>query len=335
MCKEIYSEDAVNCKYFRAYAHAQQLTRILVDDFPRGYPLQAAFQSEDSFSIYRSFNYLHARVILQLQDELRALEDDLQILDAEDDNETGKRVLMSRVADQRRAKRNGKLVSDRVVLLGKIHDKLVKYDKLLIKAREVKDFSRPTTRDYDTLRKWVWNVKPLSYEREEEYIRRRTDLITLRPGAEWGIFDGWIEYCIQKKTDLHKKFKVSQNTHVASVSPIHRGLFIRPVSSQIYGKFMYKYFPVKIERATNSVIWLVLFGLFALPVFVLWILLRSGNSGGLVPAIYVIGIFVFFFSIAMKSLTRAKRHELFTATAAYAAVLVVTAGSFIRAYIEN
>jgi hypothetical protein len=55
-----------------------------VQEYPKGYPLQAAFQSsESSWSIYRAFNYLHARVILDLQDELRCLEEDLEEVDLE------------------------------------------------------------------------------------------------------------------------------------------------------------------------------------------------------------------------------------------------------------
>jgi hypothetical protein len=210
----VYSTTKVRCEYCRVATHYCWLTRFTVKEFPRGYPSQAAFQSEDSYSIYRSFSYLHSRVILQLQDELRALEDNLQDLDAEDDeNDTGKRVLMSRVADQRRAKRDGKQVSDRTVLLGQIHDKLVKYDELLIKTRELKDFQKPPLIDYLSLRRWFYNEKPLSYEREEQFVRRKNDLVTLRPGPEWGTFHGWIEGHIYFKPQL-RKVKASRYTRV-------------------------------------------------------------------------------------------------------------------------
>ena len=39
-----------------------------VEDHPEGYPMLAAFQSNDpAFSIYRNFEYLHSRVLLDLQ----------------------------------------------------------------------------------------------------------------------------------------------------------------------------------------------------------------------------------------------------------------------------
>src|SRR3984885_8934419 len=54
----------------------------LVQDCPKGYPLLAAFlDSDDNFMIYRRFGYLQARLLLEKQEELRRLEEDLDILD--------------------------------------------------------------------------------------------------------------------------------------------------------------------------------------------------------------------------------------------------------------
>ena len=98
-----------------------------MEDYQNGYPRQAAFQSsEPSFSIYRAFNYLHSRVILELQDELRCLEDNLSDLDKIDfDNGDGRR-LKSRACDIRQAKRE-KTNSKRAQLIAAIRDKLVSY----------------------------------------------------------------------------------------------------------------------------------------------------------------------------------------------------------------
>jgi len=193
-----------------------------VEDFPLGYPRQAAFQvSKPSFSIYRSFNYLHARVLLELQDELRCLEEELADLDEEylySDDPRQKLRLMSRDQDMVEARiefeeaakklenrhdgtlpnihERGRLIdppSRHAEKLAKIRMKLLEYDEMLVKARELAEFQKPSNRDYLTFRTWFWNKKPLSYEREGEYMRRRGDLITLRPRAEWGKFDGWIE----------------------------------------------------------------------------------------------------------------------------------------------
>lgn len=104
-----------------------------MQDYPIGYPRQAAFQSsESSWSIYRGFSYLHSRVILELQDELRCLEKQLTEMDEMDlENGEGKR-LQSRDHDLLHAARE-KTVSLRAKLIGSIRDKLVSYGKYILR----------------------------------------------------------------------------------------------------------------------------------------------------------------------------------------------------------
>lgn len=172
---------------------------ITVEQFPVGYPLQAAFQSsEPSFSIYRSFGYLHSRVILEVQDELRVLEDKLVILDERDShNEDREDCVTSRLSDLEQARLDG-VSSERASLLDKIYNKLMQYDEILLKAREMNGFQRPSNRDYKSLRNWCNIERPLSSEAEREFVRRKEDLITLRQGREWAGFDGWMETAIMK-----------------------------------------------------------------------------------------------------------------------------------------
>jgi hypothetical protein len=236
-----------------------------VEDFPLGYPRQAAFvSSKPTLSIYRAFNYLHARVILELQDELRCLEQDLADLDAEyfysSDPRQNARVT-SRDADMLEARReskkaenqgNGALpgalnyeqssvpLTKRAALLVAIRLKLVEYDEMLVKVRELSEFKRPSRRDYLTFRTWFWNIKPLSYEAEEEYIRKEGDLITtLSPRAEWGSLDGWIEELIPKLPHLARRVRIF---------PI--ALFICSLLS-LFTRFFATPIPVE-PRATHS-----------------------------------------------------------------------------------
>lgn len=166
-----------------------------MEEYPEGYPRLAAFQSsQPSFSIYRSFDYLHSRVILNLQAELRNLEQELEILDDEDSTAED-------LQQQTRLKSRGidllQANSERETLLSKISDKLLRYDEILVKAREMNGFQRPSNRDYRSLRRWFWRKSPL-VEAEGEFVKRREDLITLRQGREWAGFDGWIESSIKR-----------------------------------------------------------------------------------------------------------------------------------------
>jgi hypothetical protein len=70
-------------------------------------------------------------------------------------------------------------------------------DELLVKAREMVSFQRPSNRDYQSVRNWFHNVKPLIGE-EDDYILWKEDIVTLRHGREWAGFDGWVEHMLHK-----------------------------------------------------------------------------------------------------------------------------------------
>ena len=73
----------------------------LVEKCPEGYPRLAAFlSSEHNFSIYRGFTYLHSRVLLGLQDQLVALERELDMKDRLDKSNNLTDRLRSRARDE-------------------------------------------------------------------------------------------------------------------------------------------------------------------------------------------------------------------------------------------
>ncbi len=47
------------------------------------------------------------------------------------------------------------------------------------------------------MRTWFHNVKPV-VEDEENYIKIREDIVSLRHGREWAGFDGFVEYMLHK-----------------------------------------------------------------------------------------------------------------------------------------
>jgi hypothetical protein len=100
-----------------------------VDETPNGFPRLAAFQSsEANFALYRSFSYLHSRVLLDLQDEITTLERELDDIDLDDADEHPDR-LRSRELDVDRAANEG-ASRNRRVILREIKDKLMEYGKL-------------------------------------------------------------------------------------------------------------------------------------------------------------------------------------------------------------
>ncbi|ORY09511.1 hypothetical protein BCR34DRAFT_589249 [Clohesyomyces aquaticus] len=285
---------------------------VPLQDFPRGYPLLAAFQSsEPSFSIYRCFNYLHSRVILELQDELRVLEKDLTKLDKIDSNNGNEKRLGSRANDLKQAQAE-KTESKRAKLIASIRDKLVNYDEILVKARELNAFQRPSNRDYRSFRTWFWNEKPIGYELEEQFIKRKEDLVTLRCGREWGGFDGLIEELVRK---LH--------------CPLMQKIFTTPeLRKKTNNKYLYYYSSSRIEKLVGIIITFIIFILLVLPVVAMYKLTSIGDRNSIFDAIGILVVFTLLFSAAMSLLTKAARHELFAASAAYCAVLVVFISNF-------
>lgn len=77
----------------------------------------------------------------------------------------------------------------------------------------------------------------------------------------------------------------------------------------------------------NLVITSVIFVLLAAPVLVMYKLSCLKTTEAVFAAIGVLMVFALLFAAALSMLTKARRHELFAASAAYCAVLVVFIGS--------
>lgn len=100
-----------------------------MEDTPNGYPRLAAFQSsEANFGLYRSFSYLHSRILLDLQDEITTLERELDELDEDDECDAPER-LKSREIDEERTANDGSNRTRRVILR-EIRQRLMEYGKV-------------------------------------------------------------------------------------------------------------------------------------------------------------------------------------------------------------
>lgn len=88
------------------------------------------------------------------------------------------------------------------------------------------------------------------------------------------------------------------------------------------------YHPRRVEGLVAIVITAIIFVLLVIPVVLMYNLTSLGNRNSTLDAIGVMVVFTLLFSAAMSLLTKAKRHELFGASAAYCAVLVVFITNF-------
>lgn len=81
--------------------------------------------------------------------------------------------------------------------------------------------------------------------------------------------------------------------------------------------------PSRIEKFVGLIITAIVFVLLVLPVIGMYRLASFGDTKDIFAAIGVMIVFTLLFAAAMSLLTKARRHELFAASAAYCAILVV------------
>jgi len=301
--RKLLAEKEISCTQTRA-----------LEDCPKGYPRLASFlSSEANFSLYRGFGYLHSRVLLELQAEITALEQELDTLDdIDNDPEVGQpKRLKSRRFDLYRPRPNNDYRS-RQEIFAELRKKLVEYDELLIKARDLQAFQKPSQRDYKSVRTWFWNLKPL-VEGDAEFIRKKEDIVTLKTGREWSGFDGFVESTLRR----------------VDCKLVQRLFCTQELRDKTNDKNMYYYSASRVEAFVGLIITSIIFVLLVLPVVAMYKLTNLGTGQtGTFDAIGVLVVFTLLFSAAMSMLTKARRHELFAASAAYCAVLVVFISNF-------
>jgi hypothetical protein len=99
-----------------------------VEECPKGYPRLAAFlDSDENFMLYRRFGFLQSRILLHLQDELRELEDDLDLMDKRDQKRRPE-MLKSRQDDDQDSHRRKEKISE-------IAKKFNEYGKIISVSR--------------------------------------------------------------------------------------------------------------------------------------------------------------------------------------------------------
>ncbi|KAM0123629.1 hypothetical protein ACHAP3_010982 [Botrytis cinerea] len=163
--------------------------------------LSIFLDSDENFKIYRRFGYLHSRLLLRKQDEIRRLEMELDELDDLDeaDDAPDRRRARSRNADMAAEKKE--LAEDpnlrtRTVVLNEIEEKLAAYDELLLRSQHVNAMNRPADSDYKSVERYIFDKKPLVDE-EQGFIYEKNDLITLREGREGAYLDTMTERFLQ------------------------------------------------------------------------------------------------------------------------------------------
>ncbi|KAL2040171.1 hypothetical protein N7G274_007074 [Stereocaulon virgatum] len=264
-----------------------------VQHYPPGLPSLAAYLNGDKDRlIARKFGYLHARVLLDLERDLETLEANLRKFD-QADSETNPAALQSRDTDEERLE--GK---SRGNLLQEVNRKLVDYHNVVVRIKAFQSMSIPTPQAFNH---WGKHIKDKIevVDQEKVFLQRAADLVTLADVEEQGWLDRVVERALNRCSP--------KDNDATSIE--ERNIDERFISIQR---------EQRVEKLVRLMVTLSTVGLLMLPTTVLYLL----PSRHIVRMIIVL-LFTFLFSTAISVLTKAKRHEMFAASAAYTAVLVV------------
>lgn len=289
------------------YCRIEQIINSL-DDYEPGYGKVAAIENLDGdFLVFRKFGWLHNYSLLYLQDELVQQQDEIERFDRWESKNGDPAKLVSRRKDH--AFRE----SRRKELVGKLHIKLAQYDELLLRMQKIQAIKRPTERSQSNLSNLISNTQSLVAD-ESDWIRCGPDLAALGRDSEHGWLNSFLDDILNKVSmrftmgvfRSHEQKLKTGNEDLQLLSTERLDIFLRIVLTII---------------ATV---------LLLAPVFTLFRLQPTTQAEFHSKSNYqILTVFVFtlVFSASCSIFTKAKRQEVFTATAAYCAVLVVFLGN--------
>lgn len=196
---------------------------------------------------------------------------------------------------------------------------------MLLKAKDVAAMQRPSKRDWRSVKNWITNQKPL-VAREQKFILRKEDLVTLRCGREGAGFESLVEQMLAR-TDKFLETRLK--------CKIIKRIFVTPeLRAKTSDQYVHYYAPERVDKLVNAIITAVIFVLLILPVVAMYQLSSVSQRASPFEAIGILIVFTLLFGMAMSGLTKATRQELFAASAAYCAVLVVFISNFSTQTVE-
>ncbi|KAI9711810.1 MAG: hypothetical protein M1820_001955 [Bogoriella megaspora] len=254
--------------------------------------------------IYRRFGYLQSRLLLDKQDDLRKLEKELDDEDLQDDP----RNLVTRdLAESDKVRRRD--------ILKRIEEKFRDYASLLITSQQLVSFNTPAPGDYQSVVNYMNDKTPL-VEDEAQWVKHREDMVTLRGGREHAWLDSGIEHCLKWAQCKLRAGKLVEY------------LFCAPKEERKSDGHAVYYDRRRINNVATGLIICAILILLIIPIYLLYHLVADvGTRQSYASCIGILLVFTLAFSAVLSLFTRARRHEILGAAAAYCAVLVVFLGN--------
>lgn len=179
-------------------------------EFELGYPNLAAFHSSDEvFLVFRKYNYLQSRLLLEKQEELRVLEMKLDKFDESDRAECRTRY-------DRESSASDDVSPARLALLQEIEASFLSYGSarlpsiaavtvrandsvanMISASKQMDELERPTPTETRSVRRYLHGNKPV-LAGEREHIMHTQDLVTLRRSQDPDLISHLVERVLHR-----------------------------------------------------------------------------------------------------------------------------------------
>lgn len=259
-----------------------------------GYAQAANFIATDKeLAVYRRFDRTAARALLNLQSEILSKQNQLDALDEEDANDPKETGFLSSATIYEELRERNPRDEEKNKLLGELRKLLKEYYELLSAQSDVLKFSEPPDRVKNALFGWLDNAQCLVGLGEQAYFEEHDDLVALRPA---------------KGEDRLSQFLRDHCSHwMKKQRESHRQPWDR----------LYYLPETRISKAVGTISILMAGVLLVGAIISLYFVTASAARLGLLT------VWTIVFALSVSILSTARRSEVFAATAAYAAVLVV------------
>ncbi|KAK0392941.1 hypothetical protein NLU13_2435 [Sarocladium strictum] len=245
--------------------------------------------------LFRKFNYIGVRCLIHKAAKLQ----DLEVQLFEHDS-----------ADQRDEPRSPHHVSEysarRDLLMARIEEAWRSHSEILILKERVDRIAAPTTKNKQDFQTFLTRYRPL--DEKEEFMHDPADMVLLGGAREYTWMDGKIEYLAHHcPLQFVKKLLGEKKSCHPGQSHLSQN---------------------RINMLTKGVLILLVGSLLSAPLYPLFSWTQGANVDGTHMAM-IMGLqtgCTTVFGVVLHLCTIAKRHEIFTASVAYMAILVVFMG---------
>ncbi|KAI0102158.1 hypothetical protein GGR51DRAFT_562829 [Nemania sp. FL0031] len=253
-----------------------------------------ALDPDNETFVFRKFDRLAARNLLCIQSELLSIEKELAVFDSQDaraaqDDLRAKDTARTWETLVSRSRAGHDESKRRMELLENLRAKLKEYHEALLLQSQIAQLRRPNKRVLETLRHWFKRPEPMLGGEAKKYLDDENDLVALKTSEE-------LDYLSQF---LRRHWTVNTESTRDGRAKIGR-------------------FNERSVSLATSVITIVVAAFLLIGSITGFYFVQSD-----IVKLALIAAFTSVFALSLVLITNARRAEIFAATAAYAAVLVV------------